>query len=103
MNEEELRERLAAIEQRLDAQLVWQASVMPALVSLLRLPADAVALQMNIVSLIEEADAQGLWSMLPPEQRARAREHAEDFRRMAAGGSASWQPETGLRGSQTSG
>ncbi len=98
MNEEELRTRLAAIEQRLDAQLIWQAAVMPALLALLTLPADARALQLDMVALIEQADQLAPWSVLTPAERERAREYAEALRELSAGGTSQAQPETGRPG-----
>jgi hypothetical protein len=101
MENEELVKRLEGIEQRLEAQLLWQASVMPALVALLRMPSNAETLQMHMVSLIEEADALGLWSVLTRADQSRARELAEGLRQLAAGGSSSWLPKKAQPGSQT--
>lgn len=75
-----LNARLAGIEQRLDAQLVWQAAVMPVLLTLLEQHHRPRDLQIRIVQLIEQADALALWSMLPEADRAKAREYAEQLR-----------------------
>ena len=79
MENKELASRLAGIEQRLDAQLVWQAAVTPVLLAMLE-TLDDKALQLRIVTLIEQADALALWSALPAADRERAREYAELLR-----------------------
>ena len=95
MDSSDLDARLAGIERRLDAQLVWQAGVMPVLLTLLEQHHRPRDLQIRIVQLIEQADGLGLWAMLNADDRAKAREYAERLR--------SWPeqtepapPETGL-------
>lgn len=79
MENADLQARIAGIEQRLDAQLVWQAAVTPVLLAMLE-KLDDKALQMRIVTLIEQADALALWSALPAADRERARDYAERLR-----------------------
>lgn len=100
MNESDLQARLQAIEQRLDAQLVWQAAVMPLLLAMLEAQ-NTRELQLRIVSLIEQADALALWSTLPAAERERARDYAERLRSWPARGSEAGTAETGPPGSQT--
>ena len=80
MEPSELEARIAGIERRLDAQLVWQAAVMPVLLTLLEQHHRPRDLQMRIVELIEQADGLALWSMVPAADRARARDLAEHLR-----------------------
>lgn len=100
MNDDELQDRLRSIEQRLDAQLVWQAAVMPVLLAMLE-AADSPTLQLRIVSLIEQADALRLWSMLPAGDREMARDYAEHLRSWPAQKTGASTAGTDPRGSQT--
>lgn len=97
-----LEARLAGIERRLDAQLVWQAGVMPILLTLLEQHHSPRDLQIRIVQLIEQADALALWAMLPASDRARAREYAEQLRSWPEQQTRAARPETGLPGWQSS-
>jgi len=98
--EDELSERLATIEQRLDAQLVWQAAVLPVLLAMLE-ATDTPAVQLRIVSLIEQSDALGLWSMLSAAERGKARDYAEQLRGWPEQQRAQAPAETGRPGLQT--
>lgn len=100
MDNEDLAARLSGIEQRLDAQLVWQAAVTPVLFAMLE-KLDDRGLQMRIVTLIEQADALALWSDLPAADRERAREFAEFLRDWPQRQSALAQAEKGQPGWQT--
>ncbi len=100
MDIDELRGRLAAIEQRLDAQLVWQAAVTPVLLAMLE-KLDDKALQLRMVTLIEQADGLALWSALPAADRERAREYAEHLRGWPQKQTARAPGETGQPGLQT--